>query len=58
MKALVVLTAVALLVSSATFAQQMAAGHAEMMTSVPTSALTVTDRYKQDVYDANNSKIG
>lgn len=28
------------------------------MTSVPSSSLTVTDWYKQDVYDPNNNKIG
>jgi sporulation protein YlmC with PRC-barrel domain len=34
----------------------MAAG--ELMTSVPPSSQTVTDWYKQSVYDPNNSKIG
>ena len=28
------------------------------MTSVPSSSLTVTDWYKQDVYDPSNAKIG
>jgi hypothetical protein len=28
------------------------------MTSVPSSSLTVTDWYKQNVYDPNNNKIG
>jgi sporulation protein YlmC with PRC-barrel domain len=31
---------------------------ADLMTSVPSSALTVTDWYKQDVYDQSNNKIG
>ena len=35
-----------------------AAYSAEMMSSVPTSSKTVTDWYKQDVYDPSNSKIG
>jgi sporulation protein YlmC with PRC-barrel domain len=58
MKSLVVLTASALLVSSAAFAQTMSAGSSTLMTTVPTSSHTVTDWYKQDVYDPNNTKIG
>jgi sporulation protein YlmC with PRC-barrel domain len=34
----------------------MAAG--ELMTTVPPSSQTVTDWYKQSVYDPNNTKIG
>jgi sporulation protein YlmC with PRC-barrel domain len=34
----------------------MAAG--EFMTSIPASSLTVTDWYKQSVYDPNNNKVG
>jgi sporulation protein YlmC with PRC-barrel domain len=48
----------ALLASTGVYAQSMAAGRAEMMTTVPTSAKTVTDWYKQDIYDPSNSKIG
>jgi sporulation protein YlmC with PRC-barrel domain len=58
MKSLIVLTAGALLASSVAFAQPMAAGRPDLMTSVPTSSKTVTDWYKQDVYDPSNSKIG
>jgi sporulation protein YlmC with PRC-barrel domain len=58
MKSLVVLTAGALIASSAAFAQTMSTGGAALMTSVPSSSLTVTDWYKQDVYDPNNNKIG
>jgi sporulation protein YlmC with PRC-barrel domain len=58
MKTIVVLTAGALLASSAAFAQTMSAGGAALMTSVPSSSLTVTDWYKQDIYDPNNNKIG
>jgi sporulation protein YlmC with PRC-barrel domain len=57
-KGLVVLSAGALLISAPAFAQSMAAGHPQLMTSVPTSSLTVTDWYKQPVYDQSNSKIG
>jgi sporulation protein YlmC with PRC-barrel domain len=31
---------------------------ARMQTAIPGNALTVTDWYKQDVYDPNNNKIG
>jgi sporulation protein YlmC with PRC-barrel domain len=31
---------------------------ARMQTSIPGNALTVTDWYRQDVYDPNNNKIG
>ena len=30
----------------------------EMLSSVPSDSLTVTDWYKQNVYDAHNNKIG
>jgi sporulation protein YlmC with PRC-barrel domain len=53
---LTVLTAGALLASSAAFA--VSAAKADVMTSVPSSSLTVTDWYKQDVYDPSNTKIG
>jgi sporulation protein YlmC with PRC-barrel domain len=58
MKTLVTLTAGALLLSSAAFAQQMSAGRAELMSTIPSSSLTVTDWYKQDIYDQSNTKIG
>ena len=53
---LTVLTAGALLASSAAFA--VSAAKADVMTTVPSSSLTVTDWYKQDVYDPSNTKIG
>jgi sporulation protein YlmC with PRC-barrel domain len=56
MKSLAVLTAGALLASSAAFAAS--AAKADVMTNVPGSSLTVTDWYKQDVYDQSNTKIG
>jgi sporulation protein YlmC with PRC-barrel domain len=46
--------AAAVLVAGAT--ASMAAG--EIMTSVPSGSLTVTDWYKQSVYDPSNKKIG
>src|ERR1700691_4994718 len=58
MKSIVVLTAGALLASSGAFAQTMSAGGAALMSSVPSSSLTVTDWYKQDIYDPSNNKIG
>jgi sporulation protein YlmC with PRC-barrel domain len=56
-KGCLVLTAAALL-STAVFAQSMAAGRTELMSTVPTSAKTVSDWYKQDIYDPSDSKIG
>jgi sporulation protein YlmC with PRC-barrel domain len=56
MKSLVVLTAGVLLAGSMAFT--VSAARADVMTSVPSSSLTVTDWYKQDVYDQSNNKIG
>jgi hypothetical protein len=59
MRRLIVLTtAGGLLAASAAFAQPMAAGRTELMSNVPSSSLTVTDWYKQSVYDRSNAKIG
>ena len=55
-KSLTFLTAGALLASSAAFA--VSAARADVMTTVPSTSLTVTDWYKQDVYDQSNTKIG
>ena len=52
MKALILVSAGALLATTAAFAE------GAMMSSVPSSSFTVTDWYKQDVYDQSNSKIG
>jgi sporulation protein YlmC with PRC-barrel domain len=57
-KGLVILSAGALLMSAPVFAQSVAAGRVQLMTSVPSSSLTVTDWYKQPVYDQANAKIG
>jgi hypothetical protein len=57
MKTLIALSVGAMLVTSAAYAQSMSAGR-DLMTVVPSSSLTVTDWYKQSVYDRSNSKIG
>jgi sporulation protein YlmC with PRC-barrel domain len=51
MKLRYAIAAGALLLSTAAFAQGM-------MSSVPSSSKTVSDWYKQDVYDPSDSKIG
>jgi sporulation protein YlmC with PRC-barrel domain len=51
MKVVYAIAAGALLISSAAYAESM-------MSSVPSSSKTVSDWYKQDVYDPSNSKIG
>jgi sporulation protein YlmC with PRC-barrel domain len=53
MKKLAILSTVALLASGSAL---MAAG--ELMTNIPTSSLTVTNWYKQSIYDPSNSTIG
>jgi sporulation protein YlmC with PRC-barrel domain len=55
-RSVTVLAAGALLASSAAFA--VSAARADVMTTVPSSSFTVTDWYKQDVYDQSNNKIG
>jgi hypothetical protein len=57
-KGLIAFSAGTVLLSTAAFAQQMATGRADLMSSVPSSSLTVTDWYKQPVYDKSNAKIG
>jgi sporulation protein YlmC with PRC-barrel domain len=56
MKSLAVLTAGALIAGTAAFTVPTA--RADVMNSVPTTSMTVTDWYKQNVYDQNNAKIG
>ena len=53
-KPVIVSCAAALLLGTAA----LAAGNAQLMTTVPASSLTVTDWYKQDVYNPSNTKIG
>jgi sporulation protein YlmC with PRC-barrel domain len=52
MKRLVALSAGLLIIAGSAMAAS------EMLTSVPSNAVTVTDWYKQSVYDPNNTKIG
>src|SRR5579871_1902683 len=58
MKKIALLSAGLLIASGAAFAQPAATGHASIMTSVPNGSTTVTDWYKQSVYDPSNNKIG
>jgi sporulation protein YlmC with PRC-barrel domain len=47
--------ALATVLSNAALAQQ---GHVQVLSSVPGDAFTVTDYYKQNVYDPSDNKIG
>jgi hypothetical protein len=58
MKALAIVTAGILVASTAAFAQQSSADRGELMTNIPASSRTVTDWYKQNVYDPKEQKIG
>jgi sporulation protein YlmC with PRC-barrel domain len=51
-------TAAGLLSISAYAAQDSNFPSARLQTAIPQHAMTVTDWYKQNVYDPNNSKIG
>jgi sporulation protein YlmC with PRC-barrel domain len=53
MKTLALAAAVASIVSTAASAQQP-----NLRTSIPANSQTVTDWYKQNVYDQNNQKLG
>lgn len=53
MKKLAILSTAVLLASGGAL---MAAG--ELITNIPNGSLTVTDWYKQSIYDPSNSKIG
>src|SRR5438874_4986347 len=57
MKALALAAAGGLIASTAVFAQQPT-GQQGLMTSIPANSRTVTDWYKQNVYDQNNQKLG
>jgi sporulation protein YlmC with PRC-barrel domain len=48
----------ALLLTGGSAYAQMSAGGSTLLTTVPASSKTVTDWYKQDVYDTSNNKIG
>ena len=57
MKALALAAAGVLIASTAAFAQQ-SAGQGGLLTSIPADSQTVTDWYKQNVYDPSQNKIG
>jgi sporulation protein YlmC with PRC-barrel domain len=58
MKNLIAMSAGLLIASTAAFAQPVASGHADIMSSIPNNSATVTDWYKQSVYDPSDNKIG
>jgi sporulation protein YlmC with PRC-barrel domain len=58
MKSLIAITAGLLIAGAAAFAQQPPAGRAQLMTNVPSDSATVTDWYKQSIYDPSDNKIG
>ena len=58
MKNLIAMSAGLLIASTAAFAQPVSSGRAEIMSSVPANSVTVTDWYKQNVYDPSDNKIG
>jgi sporulation protein YlmC with PRC-barrel domain len=45
-------------IGTLSFAAYAAQDMAKVQTEIPASAMTVTDWYKQDVYDPNDAKIG
>src|SRR5215468_5181700 len=57
MKALALAAAGVLIASTAALAQQPT-DRGGLMTSIPANSRTVTDWYKQNVYDQNNQKLG
>jgi sporulation protein YlmC with PRC-barrel domain len=57
-KSFIILSAGALLISGVASAQQISAGRGDLMTTVPSSSRTVTNWYKQSVYDTSDNKIG
>jgi sporulation protein YlmC with PRC-barrel domain len=62
MKRILLATALMLLASTATFAADPSvmspSSSAGLMTTMPGDAVTVTNWYKQNVYDSSNNKIG
>jgi sporulation protein YlmC with PRC-barrel domain len=57
MKTLALAAAGVLIATTAALAQQQT-GQEGLMTSIPANSRTVTDWYKQNVYDQNNQKLG
>jgi sporulation protein YlmC with PRC-barrel domain len=57
-KVLAIVAAGMLVAGTSAFAQQSSAARGEVMDSVPANSRTVTDWYKQNVYDPKEQKIG
>jgi sporulation protein YlmC with PRC-barrel domain len=57
-KVLAIVAAGMLVAGTSAFAQQSSAARGEVMNSVPANSRTVTDWYKQNVYDPKEQKIG
>jgi sporulation protein YlmC with PRC-barrel domain len=57
-KNMIAVSAGLMIAGAAAFAQPVSSGRAEIMTSVPPNSATVTDWYKQSVYDPADNKIG
>ena len=58
MKTLIALSASLLIAGAAAFAQPVSSGKGEFMNNVPNNSATVSDWYKQSVYDPSDNKIG
>jgi sporulation protein YlmC with PRC-barrel domain len=58
MKNLIAMSAGLVIAGTAAFAQPTSSGRAEIMSNVPANSATVTDWYKQNVYDPSDNKIG
>jgi sporulation protein YlmC with PRC-barrel domain len=58
MKSTILSAALIALLSTAALAQPVGTGRVQLMSTVPGNTKTVTDWYKQDVYDPNQNKIG
>jgi sporulation protein YlmC with PRC-barrel domain len=60
MKKILFVIGVAAIITQPVFAQETtkALPHAEALTAIPASTTTVTNYYKQNVYDPSDSKIG
>jgi hypothetical protein len=60
MKKILLVASVAAIFTQPVLAQETTKGlaHAEALTTIPASTTTVTNYYKQNVYDPSDSKIG
>ncbi len=58
LKSIVAAAAIGALSATAYAAQDTAKDAVKVQTEIPANAMTVTDWYKQDVYDPNDTKIG